>query len=339
MKKRSLFITLAVVIVAATVAFVSCKKETENALNQRRNNTQRTVDISQIDDMTAYFKDFRQKMTENKSDEAMSIEDAAWHLACLANIDYCRINVEYNDFQFDTIDMTFNVTDGTILMSDLNAAYEQIRNKIQQFKKELYHSDQNLYFINVFIQGNGFAKLALMTSFITASKELDDHYWYFPDTFNFSIDSVCSYYFPGSPLYSWNYTAILELTRILNSFEHHTNTPDVINYLPTRNYTFEYPNWPDPYESPFNKDSRMYAGIYANHKLSKDELCYCLDSYLGLGYDYIIDNYYVDNEHPVCWTITAHDSVLPVDHLRSYYHNMQVQYGQLYSNNSQPNPD
>ena len=150
MKKKNLFITLAMVIVATAMAFVSCKKETENALNQRGNNIQRTIDISQIDDMTAYFKDFRQKMKGSRGDGSMNIEDAAWHLASLANIDFCKVNVEYNDFKFDTIELQVNVTDGTLLMSDINVAYEQICAEIQQFKEGFSHNNENLYFINMF---------------------------------------------------------------------------------------------------------------------------------------------------------------------------------------------
>ena len=77
MNKGNLFITIALMIVAATVAFVSCKKETENALNQQGNNTKRTIDIRQIEDINVYLKEFRQKMTDSKGNEAMNLEDAA----------------------------------------------------------------------------------------------------------------------------------------------------------------------------------------------------------------------------------------------------------------------
>lgn len=116
--------------------------------------------------------------------------------------------------------------------------------------------------------------------------------------------------------------------RILNLFEHHENSHDVICFTPTRNYTFEYPNWTDPYGSPFG-DMRLYVGIYTNYNLTQHEMCYCLDSYLGLGYDYITNNYYVNHEHPVNWTIKAMDSVFPNQHLRTYYHSLTVEYGQL----------
>lgn len=50
MKKRNLFITIALVIVAATVAFVSCKKEKQE---QTSNNTEQSVQSS--DNMDEYL--------------------------------------------------------------------------------------------------------------------------------------------------------------------------------------------------------------------------------------------------------------------------------------------
>lgn len=340
-KSNSILAMVAMAILVTTVAIVSCKKETDNALNQRRNNTQRTVDISQIDDMTAYFKDFRRKMTGSRGDEAMNIEDAAWHLASLANIDYCRVNVEYNEVEFDTIEMQVNVMDGIMLISDINLAYNQMCAEIQQFKKDFNHYDQNLYFINVFINGNGIAKIALMTSYTSLSRDLDDHHWYFPETFYFSMDSVCDLYFNNSTQYSWDSIARDQLNRILNFYEHHTNTPDVISYIPTRNHTFEYPNYPDSYGSPFLDNSRVFAGdvcVGGTFILTLNEMCYCLDSYLGLGYDYIDDNLY-ENEHPVSWVITPAYTHFSNHKWPTRYHKLAVQYGQLYSNNNQPNPD
>ena len=330
MKKRNLFITIAMVIMAAAVAFVSCKKETENALIKWSNNTQRTIDIRQIDDMDAYFKEFRLKMTESKSDEALNIEDAAWHLACLANYDFCRVNVDYNDFKFDTIEMQVNVTDGTMQMCDLNAAYEQMYAEIQQFKKGFSHDNENLYFINMFINSNGNAKITIKTTFISSSKGLDEHLWYFPDTFCY-IDSVCDYYFGNSIQYSWDSIARDELQRILNLFEHHENLPGIICYAPTRSYTFEYPNWTDSYGSDFVCNSRLFAALSYNyhlyHNLSPDEMCYCLDSYLGLGYDYISDNYYVDNECPLNWIVMDTTRMFEGNKQYSCYHRLKVEYG------------
>ena len=66
-------------------------------------------------------------------------------------------------------------------------------------------------------------------------------------------------------------------------------------------------------------------------------MCYCLDSYLGLGVDYLANNYYVDNEYPIYWTIKPIDTVFPNDNLHSYYHRLNVRYGTPYTT-SEPTP-
>ena len=192
--KKLLYSVLAVLVMS--VAFVSCKKDTENVAIQTDYNTQQSFDYRQIEDKITYFKEFRQKMTESKTEEAYNLDDAAWHLACLANIDFCRVNVEYNDVQFDTVEMMVNVTDGAVLLSDLATAYEQMCNEIQQFKKGFTHNNQNLYFINMYISAEGNAKIALMTSFNATSKYYWDHTWYFDDEW----DAICSF----SQYFSWD---------------------------------------------------------------------------------------------------------------------------------------
>lgn len=329
MKTRNYLIATVLLIVVVAVAIVSCKKETENTLNQKANSTQQTFDFRQIKDMNAYLANFKVKMIESKGDEAYSLNDGAWHLASLANRDFCRANVEYDNVQFDTIETNILVTNGLVQLSELGSAYEQMCTIIHQFQNGFTHTNQNLYFINVFINPNGKMRVALMTTYTEATKDLDDHHWYFPDTFGY-IDSVCYYYFDDSYYtYVWNGLGKTELERILNLFEHHSSNGESSYFTPTRAFTFEYPNWTDPYGSPFNYESRLCATYSASHILPGEEMCYCLDSYLGLGYDYIDNNYYCDYEHPISWTITANDSVFPHNNLRTYYHCLTVQYGQL----------
>ena len=58
-------------------------------------------------------------------------------------------------------------------------------------------------------------------------------------------------------------------------------------------------------------------------------MCYCLDSYLGLGYDYIVNNYLYSNEHPVNWTIDTEVFSFPNHRWPTHFHKLTVQYGQL----------
>ena len=325
MKTRQFSIAIiALAIVAFAVAVVACKKDTGNALNSKDNNAKEAFDLRKIDDINAYLKDFRQKMTEGKGDETMNVDEAAWHLACLANLDLCNASIEFNDVRFDTIEMQITVNGGDIKMSDLRDAYERMIPEIQRFEGTLGLENQNLRFVDVFITESGNARINLMTTSNHLSRDLYDYYWYFPDTFGY-LDSICYYQFAAYQ-YLWNTTAKSELERVMNVFEGRV-TPFVLSYLPTRTVSFDYPQWIDPYGSSFNKNSRLCAYGFYNASLSQDEMCYCLDSYLGLGVDYLDNNYYVDNEYPIYWTIESIDSTFSNEYLRTCYHRLNVRYG------------
>ena len=333
MKTNKLILAVTTMAILATsVAIVSCKKDDPSNTSQMSYTIQKPADIRQIKDMNAYLQDFKKKLTESKGDKAFSLDDAAWHLACLANIDFCNVNVEYEDFQFDTVEMQVNITDGVILLGDLRSAYEQMCTKIQQFKKGFNHCDQNMYYVNMSIGTDGNAKIALMTSFTYASKS--HHTWYFSNIFE-AIDT-CNYFFNPDSTYAWDGFAASELQRVLNIFEHHVNGNFGLigqtTFTPTRNHSFDY-NVIDPYGSYFYNDSRVFAVKDQSYSLDYDlpslQRCYCLDSYLALGYDYISS---YPNEVPVCWTVTPKNN--PVNGWCYHYHELYVEYGQLIT----PNP-
>ena len=333
MKKLNSFIAIfAVAIMAIVVAAVSCKKEAENTVfNSKKSNANEVFDLRKIDDINVYLSDFRKKMIQSKSDETMNVDQAAWHLACLANVDLCNANVEFNNVRFDTVEMQVKITEGVIEMSDLRLAYEQMLIEIQNVEETLGLDNQNLRFVDVFVSENGIAKIVLMTTSNILSRDLYDYYWYFPDTFGY-LDSICYVQFTYYQ-YPWTTTAKRELERVMNVFEGR-ETPYASSYIPTRTISFDFPQWSDPYGSPFDRDSRLCAGKFI---LSQDDMCYCLDSYLGLGVDYLANNYYVDNEYPIYWTIKPIDTVFPNDNLHSYYHRLNVRYGTPYTT-SEPTP-
>ena len=343
---KSSIAIIALAIVATAVAFVSCKKDNENNVNPKAYNVQQSIDFRQIEDKLTYLKDFKKKLTESKSDEAFNLEDAAWHLACLANLDFCKVNVEYNDFHFDTVEMQVNVMDGVVLLSDLNTAYEQMCSKIQQFKKGFTHENQNLYYINVSIGDEGNAKVAVMTSSNKASKDLEDHTWYFYSFYEAYM--ACYEFFTSDSTYLWNTTAKRELQRILNLYEHHDNGIPIpggqtMCYFPTQYHVFKYPDYFDPYGSPFFEESRTFtaeASVGAIFILSNDDMCYGLDSYLGLGYDYLDDNSLCENEHPVNWIVGTVTQQFDGHRWPTSYHTLTVEYGQLITANPPgPNDD
>jgi hypothetical protein len=333
MKKTKLIVAIIIMaIMATTVAVVSCKKDNGNTSTQKGYTIQQPADIRQMEDPRTYMLDFKKKLTESKDNEAFNIDDAAWHLACLANLDFCNVNVECDDFQFDTIEMQVNITDGIILLGDLRTAYEQMCTEIRQFKNGFSHCDQNLYYINVSIGAEGNARIALMTSFNSNSKYLWNHTWYFDS----EGDALLAFYeyFSDDSTFQWNTTAANELERALNLVEHHVcsipgpNGTTVWYYFPTRNHTFDYSNTAsDPYNSGFFNESRVFAirnnANTLNYILSIDEVTYCFDSYLGLGYDYISS---YQNECPICWTVTPVEKQNTAPPSWTHYHKLRLEY-------------
>lgn len=335
---KSIIAIFVLAIMVTAVSVVSCKKDNENALNQKNYTIQQTVDVSQIEDITSYLKDFKKKMTVSKGDEAYNLEDAAWHLASLANLEFCKVNVDYDNVQFDTIEMQVHISDGVMLLGDLNTAYEQMCTEIQQFKKGFTHNNQNLYYINVSITAEGNTRIALMTSFNTSIKYIWDHTWYFNDDWEACL--AFDEYYSDDSIYQWNTTAARELERILNLIENHEGIIlDSMGttenyYIQTRNHTFDYTNTQyDPYHSGFYNESRVFVkkSPLSNYVLDFFDMVYCWDSYLGLGYDYI-SNY--SDEHPICWKVFP--KISQSNNSTYHFHQLYVEYGQLASANHNP---
>jgi len=332
---NSIIAIIGLAIVATAVAFVSCKKDDQKNISCRQSCLSVKSSMSQIDDIGAYLKDFRKKMMDGDGNELLTLDDAAWRLACMANIEHCNINVEFNDVRFDTICILANVIDDGILVKDLRPVYEQMWPAIQKFQKSLNLNNQNLRFVNMSISNNGNVEISMMTTFF--SEEKLDHFWHFPNSDY--ADSICNQYFEEGMLYQWNNAAISYLTTAINAVGgHYQNTPDLYCYIPTRSFVFNYDSWIDPYGSPFYINSKLFA-YYDEipnpiYYLNSDDMCYCLDSYVGMGKSYIIQNPGVQDEKPVSWSIT------PINTARYViYHTLTVQYGQFSNGYPGPSPD
>ena len=150
MKKSYLFLATIIVVAAVSVAVVSCKKETQNA-PLKPVETLQGFNPLEIEDMNAYLDGFRTKMQSSAAkgdDEALSLEDAAWHISSLANYEFANVNVECDGIRFDTLYAHVNVTNGTVLLSDLAVAYETISTSIDKFFNGLTLNNKHFRFIN-----------------------------------------------------------------------------------------------------------------------------------------------------------------------------------------------
>ena len=90
--KRSFFYAICVMVLAAIVAVVSCKKDDPKAMLGQDAQPVKTFSVPEVEDMNAYLKEFKQRMQSSSrgDDETLSLDEAAWHLACLANVEFCR---------------------------------------------------------------------------------------------------------------------------------------------------------------------------------------------------------------------------------------------------------
>ena len=343
MKKTIFFIATLLVVAAVSVAVVSCKKEDTKALSN--NNSKETFDPRQIDDMNAYLKDFKNRMLSaaKGEDEVLSLDEAAWHLSSLANYDFGNINVEFDDVRFDTLFAHVDVSDGTVLLSDLGLAYESIRNDIEQHFRKINLNEKHIRFIDAYISEDGFTSIPLVISFKNSSRGWFDYHWYFEppvyDPYIYSYpDSICDAYFSEDLDYVWDGLGKTELVRLLNATEHHNligGSFQTSYYTKTREHVFNYLSYIDPYGSPSNHNSRLF-GVMGNfnYEITKFDMCYYFDSYLGLGYQYLIDNpisQYAD-ECPAVWSIECTSDPFFGDYSTTYYHKLKVIYCYSQSN-------
>ena len=81
-------------------------------------------------------------------------------------------------------------------------------------------------------------------------------------------------------------------------------------------------------------DSRLLGG---HGIVPTDVMCYCLDSYLGLGYDYLMGNPNPDypDEVIVSWQIPCESQVFPPYNPMVPYHNLTVKYGHTHAAQNQ----
>lgn len=328
------------VALAATVAVVSCKKDDQNTKFNNSNTGQSVslFDASHITDMDDYLKSFRKKMATSqfaKDTETLGLDEAAWHLSSVANYEFANANVEFTDLRHDTLLYQVNVTDGQVALADLNALYETMAADIDAFYHSLDLQDKHFQFFGASINENGEVALGITTTFVIL-----DHVWYFPD--EFVSDTICYYYFCENGHYPWNGLGAEELEHRMNLIESHNYTiQDGMGmerhyYTYTRENVFSFLDNIDPYGSPFCMNSRLLA-VEGNHNYSIpfEEMCYCIDSYLGLGYQYIIDNHYVAYEHPVKWEVFCGSGTYPNIHGAVFHHTLKATYGQCHISQDQ----
>ena len=335
MKKSYLFITTLLMVAAVAAVVVSCKKETSSDLMNNKKESAQSFNPREIEDMNAYLKDFKQKMQSaaKGEDEALPLDEAAWHLSSLANYDFGHANAKCDDVRFDTLYSSVTITNGSVLLSDLAIAYNDISTNIDKFFHNLMVDNKHFRFIDVSIDENGKIMLPIMTTFINSAKYLGDTCWYYDD-----IDTalIACYTYFTLPSYPYNTTGASALERALNRIVSIETLGNSHNYFTATTTTlFYYRNHIDPFGSPCYMDSRLYASTTENDDIIL-MMCYLLDSYLGLGYGSCPTDEYILN-----WEITPISNEPPMqgEHLSKQYHQLQVKYGTMHELEPSPGHD
>ena len=335
MKKSNLFIATLLVVAAITIAMVSCKKDNQDVL---LNNPQSVNAFTPpvVDDMNAYLKGFKQKMKESqnaKDAEYLSLEEAAWHLSSVANYDFANTNVQFTDLLYDTLYYQVNVTNGQIALSDLNAIYASIESDLNAYYKSLNLQDKHFRFIGASISEDGQVIIDMAISYIIL-----DHTWYFDDDYYAAL--ACYEWFESNVYYTWNTYAIEHLKSALNYYEGKyyvmpgENPTERTYYIYNNTVLFNHENNIDTIDSPFYGNSRVFA-VRSNSSvvptLEINNMCYCLDSYLALPFEYLQDHHSSMGmiNRPIHWNIYPNSYYNSTEGKYYYCHEVVVKFGYL----------
>lgn len=134
MKKFNFIFAIAMMVVAAaSVAVVSCKKD-----NASQTSESKTVEMSASDsNMDEYLISFKKRLlSAQKGGESISPEQAQRDLGNLLNFDFGDTNYESNVYQVDTVHVKLTLTNGQIDLSDLAVTY----NNAVQSILDIYHN-------------------------------------------------------------------------------------------------------------------------------------------------------------------------------------------------------
>lgn len=127
MKKTRIIVgVLALAVVSAIV--IACTKEKET--NVEKSSNQMTT-VSKEDDMSAYLKQFKEKMqSAEKGDEVLSLEDARWHLEAVLNYTYGDAGYQTSEIQRDTFYCKIPCQGEEIAFVQLNEVFSLFSNSI-----------------------------------------------------------------------------------------------------------------------------------------------------------------------------------------------------------------
>lgn len=127
-KNRIIMGTLVLVVVSAII--IACTKEKETKVAQ---NSNEMVTVSKEDDMSAYLKQFKEKMqSTSKGDETLSMEDARWHLEAVLNYTYGDAGHPTTDIQSDTFYIDIPTKGEVVTLDKLNDVFSSLSADVEK---------------------------------------------------------------------------------------------------------------------------------------------------------------------------------------------------------------
>lgn len=258
---------------------VSCSKNDYMVPITQKGASKTHYNPPKVDNLNAYLLDFKQKLQSRDNDGTMELDEAAWHLSSIVNIDLGDVVSSYDNFLYDTLYYNIPVENGKVCLSDLNNVYSQAINDIPRLVNNLTLENKHIRFIGTDISDDGTVVMSILVSYGWM-----DHQWYFPDLW--TLTSTLSPYF--------DYTYHCDLLEFTDTLE--TVLNDMVAFYPITNsgkvnfiightVVFYFRDYEDPYGSEFVGDSRLLALETLPDYFDQDDFYYCFDSYAGLGVD------------------------------------------------------
>lgn len=270
MKKNIVTLAVAAVLVIALTAFQSCKKDDLSNDNNKKAVTS-TFNQHEIENMDEYLMNFMKKINKATRDsEPMLLADAEWHLSACLNFKYCDAGVEKMQVTYDTVYTAIQINnEGYVSLYDINISLQEISEEVTSVYQASELENKNILFIKPEIIDDDLSRSgATVRTVIAMSDRYEFGYYYFDN------DSIPLSLFPDGYTYHWSTDAIDTLSYYINVFEpKKEEIPGRTYFVNLRTITCNYENCP----------GRLFGTKYSIHySLTKEEMAYYLDSYLGL---------------------------------------------------------
>jgi len=129
MKKTRIVMGAMALTIAAEI-IIACTKEKVTIDSQ---STSEMITVSKEDDMSAYLKQFKEKMqSATKGDETLSLEDARWHLEAVLNYTYGDAGHQTTDIQRDTFYIDIPTKGEVVTLDKLNDAFNSLSTDVEK---------------------------------------------------------------------------------------------------------------------------------------------------------------------------------------------------------------